>query len=66
MNVGLNGIPEHAKRTPEGWAVFTDYHQSEPGYIPPAGETADAITEADLPAGDTPETDSPEGDEPGL
>ena len=66
VNVVLNGIPEHAKRTPEGWAVFTDYHQSEPGYIPPAGETADAVTEADIPAGDTPETDSPEGDEPGL
>ena len=34
VNVVLNGIPEHAPKTPEGWAVFTDYRQSEPGYIP--------------------------------
>ena len=38
VNVVLNGIPDYAPRTPEGWAVFTDYHQSEPGYIPHAGE----------------------------
>ena len=36
VNVVLNGIPEHADRTPEGWAVFNDYRESEPGYIPPA------------------------------
>ena len=38
VNVVLNGIPEHCKKTSEGWAVFTDYRQSEPGYIPPAEE----------------------------
>ena len=40
VNVVLNGIPDHCKKTPEGWAVFTDYRQSEPGYVPPAEETA--------------------------
>ena len=38
VNVVLNGIPDHCARTPEGWAVFTDYRQSEPGYVPPAEE----------------------------
>ena len=43
VNVVLNGIPDHAQKTPEGWAVFTDYHQSEPGYIPPVpDEPADS------------------------
>lgn len=40
VNVVLNGIPEHCQKTAEGWAVFTDYRQSEPGYIPPADESA--------------------------
>ena len=40
INVVLNGIPDHCKKTPEGWAVFTDYRQSEPGYVPPAEEAA--------------------------
>ena len=44
VNVVLNGIPEHCKKTPEGWAVFTDYRQSEPGYVPPVEEPE---TEAD-------------------
>ena len=47
VNVVLNGIPDHAKRTPEGWAVFTDYRQSEPGYIPPVEEVAEEETDAD-------------------
>lgn len=33
VNVVLNGMPDHVKKTPEGWAVFTDYRQSESGYI---------------------------------
>ena len=40
INVVLNGIPDHCKKTPEGWALFTDYRQSEPGYVPPAEEAA--------------------------
>ena len=45
VNVVLNGIPAHASKTPEGWAVFRDYHESEPGYIPPAEETTDSDTD---------------------
>ena len=41
VNVVLNGIPAHAAKTSEGWAVFRDYHESEPGYVPPAKETPD-------------------------
>ena len=41
VNVVLNGIPDHARRTPEGWAVFTDYRQSEPGYVPPVPEASE-------------------------
>ena len=42
VNVVLNGIPDHAPKTPEGWAVFTDYRQSEPGYVPPADDLPEA------------------------
>ena len=41
VNVVLNGLPEKAPKTPEGWAVFTDYHQSEPGYVFPEPESTD-------------------------
>ena len=34
VNVVLHGIPDHADRTPEGWAVFHDYRESESGYVP--------------------------------
>ena len=47
VNVVLNGIPDHAPRTPEGWAVFTDYRQSEPGYVPPAAEDNGPAAEGD-------------------
>ena len=49
INVVLNGIPEHCRKTAEGWAVFTDYHQSEPGYVPPE-EPAQEETVDDDPA----------------
>ena len=39
VNVVLNGIPDHAPKTPEGWAVFRNYRESEPGYVPPADDT---------------------------
>ena len=55
VNVVLNGIPDHAKRTPEGWAVFTDYRQSEPGYIPPVEEAAGESDAADADADPAPE-----------
>lgn len=34
MNVALHGMPEHAERTPEGYAVLHSYRESEPGYQP--------------------------------
>ena len=36
VNVVLNGFPEGCEKTPEGWAVFRDYRESEPGYKAPA------------------------------
>ena len=33
VNVVLNGMPENCPKTPEGWAVFKDYRESEPGYV---------------------------------
>ncbi len=41
VNVVLNGFPEHCEKTPEGWGVFHDYRESEPGYVP-ASAVADA------------------------
>ncbi len=51
VNVVLDGIPDHAARTPEGWAVFNDYRESEPGYVPPAktdlDEESETVTDPD-------------------
>ena len=59
VNVVLNGIPDYAPRTPEGWAIFTDYRQSEPGYVPPAEEPAEP---AETPA-EPEESAAPAGNE---
>ena len=48
VNVVLNGIPDHAARTPEGWAVFSDYRESEPGYVPPVKDEPDTGSETDI------------------
>lgn len=45
VNVVLHGIPDHADRTPEGWAVFKDYRESESGYVPPAKTETDEESE---------------------
>ena len=42
VNVVLHGIPEHCERTPEGWAIFHSYRESEPGYVPPVQTEAAA------------------------
>ena len=42
MNVALHGLPRNAPLTEEGWAVLTDYRQSEKGYEFPADEAAEA------------------------
>ena len=38
VNVVMNGLPAHAKKTPEGWAILHDYRESERGYVPPTEE----------------------------
>ena len=42
MNVALHGMPKNAPLTEEGWAVLTDYKQSEKGYEFPAENAAEA------------------------
>ena len=42
MNVALHGLPKNAPLTEEGWAILTDYKQSEEGYEFPAEEDAEA------------------------
>ena len=43
VNVVLYGLPEHAEKTPEGWAILRDYRESEKDYVPPVKEeTAEA------------------------
>ena len=38
VNVVRFGLPEHAEKTPEGWAILRDWHESEQGYVPPVKE----------------------------
>ncbi len=45
VNVVLNGFPEGCETTPEGWAVFRNYRESEPGYTPPADSAVKGETE---------------------
>lgn len=42
MNVALHGMPKNAPLTEEGWAILTNYKQSEAGYEFPAEETVEA------------------------
>ncbi len=42
MNVALHGMPKNAPLTEEGWAILTDYKQSEEGYEFPVEEAAEA------------------------
>ena len=43
MNAALYGLPEHAPRTPEGWAVLKTYAESDPDYTPPKDETVSGL-----------------------
>ena len=64
VNVVLYGLPKHARKTPEGWAVLHDYRESEKDYVPPtqeaaavskaaaAAESGDPAPAASAPAGD--------------
>lgn len=47
MNVALHGLPENAPLTEEGWAILTDYKQSEKGYVFTDEEKDDVLDEAD-------------------
>ena len=47
MNVALHGMPENAPLTKEGWAVLTDYRQSEEGYVFTEEEKAAILEKAD-------------------
>ncbi|MBR2822997.1 MAG: DUF1385 domain-containing protein [Clostridia bacterium] len=38
VNVVLYGLPKHAEKTKEGWAILRDYRESERDYVPPAAE----------------------------
>ena len=49
MNLVLNGgLPEHAERTPEGWAILHSYKESAKGYVPDAQETV-GMTDSNVP-----------------
>ena len=41
INVVLYGLPEHADKTPEGWAILHDYHESEKDFVPPMNDLKD-------------------------
>ncbi|MCR4876747.1 MAG: DUF1385 domain-containing protein [Clostridiales bacterium] len=60
VNVVLYGLPEHAEKTPEGWAILHDYRESEKGYVPPVQEME---SEAET-AGDASPAKETESDEP--
>ena len=40
MNAALHGLPKHAKRTSEGWAILKSYEESDPDYTPAAENEA--------------------------
>ena len=40
VNVVLYGLPKHAKKTPEGWAILHDWRESRKDYVPPVTEEA--------------------------
>lgn len=43
MNAALYGLPNHAPRTPEGWAVLKSYAESDPAYVVPRPEAVSAL-----------------------
>ena len=60
VNVVLYGLPEHAEKTPEGWAILHDYRESEKGYVPPVQEKeCEAETVGDASPAQETESDDP-------
>ena len=47
MNVALHGMPENAPMTEDGWALLTDYRQSEEGYAFTDEQKAAILDKAD-------------------
>ena len=45
MNCALYGLPAHAKRTAEGWAILHSYKESDPDYVPEEDEEEPEDTE---------------------
>jgi uncharacterized protein YqhQ len=61
MNAALYGLPKHAPRTREGWAVLRSYAESDPAYVPPRIREVDELFAwADGDAGVTEEPAVPE------
>ena len=66
MNCALYGLPAHAKRTAEGWAILHSYKESDPDYVPEADEEEPEDTEledAELEDAESAETEIDETDE---
>ncbi|MEG2316867.1 MAG: DUF1385 domain-containing protein [Clostridia bacterium] len=42
MNVALYGLPKDCETTPEGYTVIRDYRVTDPSYVPPAPQEAQA------------------------
>lgn len=64
VNVVLNGFPEGCRKTPEGWGIFRDYRESEPGYCPPP-ETPENECAADTSQAGKPDPVIPEPESKG-
>ncbi len=45
MNVALHGLPAHAEKTPEGYAILHSYAESDPAYVPPVPEVRENTEE---------------------
>ncbi len=57
VNVVLYGLPKHAKKTKEGWAILRDYRESEKDYVPPVVTAEPTETEETTNAETTPDTE---------
>ena len=52
VNIVLNGFPKDTPKTPEGWGIFRDYRESEPGYVRPQESAEKPAGEASEPGDD--------------
>ncbi len=47
VNAVLYGFPENVEKTPEGWAIFHSYKESEKDYVPPVRAAAEETPVSD-------------------